>query len=292
MGRILSDRTVCTGIEFTGVVYRRRAAAQRGHHLHRRSGHARCPLLRLQRPHTPAIDQLAAEGIRFTQAYAHTVCCPARAMLMTGRHPQRSDVNSWTQGRCRRQRPQHAPEEVTLAEALQGGRLPDGPVRQVAPRRPPRPRADQAGVRRVLRHPQRVHRQLRPLLSCTAPGSTICTKAPREVFHRGQYFPDLITDRALSSSRRNQDRPFFLYFALNIPHYPEQSLARCQKRYKDLPEPRRSYAAMISTTDDYIGRIARRSSNALKLLGQHHRRLHERQRALGRGLPDQGRRPS
>jgi arylsulfatase A-like enzyme len=23
----------------------------------------------------------------FTQAYAHTVCCPARAMLMTGRYP-------------------------------------------------------------------------------------------------------------------------------------------------------------------------------------------------------------
>ena len=30
---------------------------------------------------------LAVSGVRFTQAYAHTVCCPARAMLMTGRHP-------------------------------------------------------------------------------------------------------------------------------------------------------------------------------------------------------------
>ena len=40
--------------------------------------------------YTPNIDALAADGIRFTQAYAHTVCCPARAMLMTGRYPQRS----------------------------------------------------------------------------------------------------------------------------------------------------------------------------------------------------------
>ena len=40
--------------------------------------------------HTPAIDKIAVSGVRFTQAYAHTVCCPARAMLMTGRHPQRS----------------------------------------------------------------------------------------------------------------------------------------------------------------------------------------------------------
>ena len=28
---------------------------------------------------TPNMDRLAAGGVRFTQAYAHTVCCPARA---------------------------------------------------------------------------------------------------------------------------------------------------------------------------------------------------------------------
>src|SRR5687768_14302869 len=38
---------------------------------------------------TPNIDALAARGVRFTQAYGHTVCCPSRATLMTGRHPQR-----------------------------------------------------------------------------------------------------------------------------------------------------------------------------------------------------------
>ena len=47
---------------------------------------------------TPNIDKLAATGVRFTQAYAHTVCCPARAALLTGRHPQRGGVRHWTQG--------------------------------------------------------------------------------------------------------------------------------------------------------------------------------------------------
>ena len=70
---------------------------------------------------TPTIDNLAATGVRFTQAYAHTVCCPTRAALMTGRHPQRSAVNNWTQGN--QQQPDKGRnmflEEVTLAEAQQ-----------------------------------------------------------------------------------------------------------------------------------------------------------------------------
>ena len=68
---------------------------------------------------TPNIDRLAATGVRFTQAYAHTVCCPSRAALMTGRHPQRGGVHHWTQGDM------HGPkginmalEEITLAEVL------------------------------------------------------------------------------------------------------------------------------------------------------------------------------
>ncbi|GAG33246.1 unnamed protein product, partial [marine sediment metagenome] len=70
--------------------------------------------------HTPHIDKLAATGVRFTQAYAHTVCCPARAMLLTGRHPQRNGVHFWTQGDMNAVKGINmALEEVTLAEVLQ-----------------------------------------------------------------------------------------------------------------------------------------------------------------------------
>ena len=69
--------------------------------------------------HTPNLDRLAGEGVRFTQAYAHTVCCPARAMLMTGRYPQRSGVVHWTQGNLKGvDGINMALEEVTLAEVL------------------------------------------------------------------------------------------------------------------------------------------------------------------------------
>ena len=52
-------------------------------------GEARTRLEQLTDGLSAAIDALAARGVRFTQAYAHTVCCPARAALFTGRHPQR-----------------------------------------------------------------------------------------------------------------------------------------------------------------------------------------------------------
>ena len=58
---------------------------------------------------TPNIDKLAATGVRFTQAYAHTVCCPSRAALLTGRHPQRGGVNEWMQGQM------NSPKGVNMA---------------------------------------------------------------------------------------------------------------------------------------------------------------------------------
>ena len=41
-----------------------------------------------QKIRTPNLDQLAAEGMRFTQHYSgNAVCAPSRCVLMTGKHP-------------------------------------------------------------------------------------------------------------------------------------------------------------------------------------------------------------
>ena len=42
--------------------------------------------------HTPNIDRLAAEGMRFTQAFTKPVCSPSRAMLLTGRYSHRLGI--------------------------------------------------------------------------------------------------------------------------------------------------------------------------------------------------------
>ena len=77
---------------------------------------------------TPNIDRLAAEGVRFTDAYAAChVCSPTRASILTGKYPATLNLTDWLRGR--RDFPfqkfnnavinQNLPyEETTIAEKL------------------------------------------------------------------------------------------------------------------------------------------------------------------------------
>src|SRR5438067_40259 len=77
---------------------------------------------------TPNLDRMAAEGLRFTDAYAACpVCSPTRAALLTGKYPARLHLTDWLPGRPDRPdqrlarpviRQQLPLEEVTLAEEL------------------------------------------------------------------------------------------------------------------------------------------------------------------------------
>lgn len=49
-----------------------------------------------KRYHTPNMEQLAAEGVKFTQAYAASLCSPSRVSLMTGMNAARHRVTNWT----------------------------------------------------------------------------------------------------------------------------------------------------------------------------------------------------
>ena len=205
---------------------------------------------------TPNIDNLAETGVLFTQAYAHTVCCPARAALMTGRHPQRGGVWNWTQGDMNAAKGINmALEEVTLAEALKPagyktalfGKWHLGAHRDYGPKK--QGFDEFFGIRdgfidnynHYFLHGTGFHDLYE---------GTIPVKDP------GKYFPELMMQRALKFIEENKARSFFLYLPFNIPHYPEQALRQHESMYENMKDPaRRSYGAIITTTDFYIGQV-------------------------------------
>ena len=113
---------------------------------------------------TPNIDRLAARGLRFTNFHTTAVCSPTRACMLTGRNHHRVGMGMLPDMPTNfpaysGQMPKSA---ATLAQILQRVGLRDLLRRQVAPRatrravhRPVRPMADHAGLRPVLRLPQR-----------------------------------------------------------------------------------------------------------------------------------------
>lgn len=208
---------------------------------------------------TPHIDALAARGVRFTQAYAHTVCCPSRVPLLTGRYPQRGGINDWTP--CHPDRdhdfgkgPNLALSELTIAELLKQhgyrtalfGKWHLGATPGFGP--------NEQGFDEFFGH---LGGFIDNYQHTFLHGDDFhdLYRDHTEVFETGKYFPDLVVREAHRFLDQNKDRPFFMYVAFNVPHYPEQADARFTKMYKDLPMPRRSYAAMISTVDDRIGQI-------------------------------------
>ena len=211
--------------------------------------------------HTPHIDSLARDGVRFTAAYAHTVCCPSRAALMTGRHPQRSGVNSWCQRNMTAEGTFMALEEITLAETLRDtgyktalyGKWHLGAHKDVGPKCQG---FDQFfGIRDGF-----IDNHTHFFLH--GDGFHDLFEGTTEVFHSDAFFPDLIVNRSLSflddQAKNENKEPFFLYTAFNIPHYPEQAFERHLKMYEGVQEPRRSYGAFVTTTDEYIGKILKK----------------------------------
>src|SRR5690606_675193 len=76
-----------------------------------------------------------------------------------------------------------------------------------------------------------------------------------EVFYPGSYFPDLMVDEIDNIISADRDAPFFIYWAINMPHYPYQGIERWQEHYHSAPSPTREYAAFVSTMDEYIGKV-------------------------------------
>ncbi len=209
--------------------------------------------------HTPNIDALARRGVRFTQAYAHTVCCPSRSQLLTGRVPQRSEVINWLSNHPLDENGRNMlASEITLAEVLRDNGYRTGLSGKWHLGAKPGHQPLDQGFDEAFGHlggfiDNFEHKFMHS--NPRRPPFHDLYRNGEEVDETGRYFPDLVVREATRFIVENKDRPFFLYCAFNVPHYPEQSDPKFQKMYDSMAMPRRSYASMITTTDDRIGQV-------------------------------------
>ncbi|WP_372775229.1 sulfatase-like hydrolase/transferase [Mangrovibacterium sp.] len=228
---------------------------------------------------TPALDQLAKNGVVFTSAYvSHPFCGPSRASIMTGRYPHvigtpynlRDDgtrpnlgvpvsetyisnvmqeagyytsvVGKWHLGFA----PQYHPNNRGFDEFygfLAGGHdyFPD--------------QFKQAYEKQLSegRHPIREY--IRPLVH------------NQDEVEETEYVTDALSREAVRivNDAAERKQPFFMYLAYNAPHVPLQAKKEDLEKFADIADvDRRTYAAMVYAVDRGVEQIV----ESLKKNGQ------------------------
>ena len=208
---------------------------------------------------TPNMDGLAKRGVRFTQFYsAAPVCSPSRVGLMTGRTPQHGGLN----GNVPLDSVGMPSQQITIAEKMKTagyatahiGKWHLGHHKETVP--------NAQGFDHSFGHLVGCIDNYSHFFYWSGPNKHDLWRNGKEVFHNGEFFPDLMVKEAGEFIDKNKDQPFFIYFALNTPHYPYQGSPKWLEHYRDLPYPRNLYAAFLSTTDDRIGALLSKIENA------------------------------
>jgi len=203
---------------------------------------------------TPAIDSLAKRGLRFSQFYAAApVCSPSRAGLLTGRYPVRAGVpGNTTSTKGVGGMPA---SEVTMAEVFKASGYATGHIGKWHLGYTPETMPNAQGFDYSFGHMGGCIDNYSHFFYWAGPNRHDLHRNGKEVFEDGKFFPDLMVDEARGFIEKHQEDPFFIYFAMNAPHYPYQGDAHWLEKYKDVPEPRNLYNAFVSSLDARIGRL-------------------------------------
>ena len=226
---------------------------------------------------TPFLDRLAAEGMRFTDAYAAApVCSPTRAAMMTGLAPARLRLTNHAPGNpdgfslpgSDLQEPetvrQLALSSTTIAERLSAAGYATGHVGKwhlsyVNPRG-----SEKLDQREFYPEKQGFDVNIGGNSSGGPPSYFSPYRNPTlKDGAAGEYLPQRLADEAMNFVRRNRDRPFFLNWWPYSVHYPMQAPDGLIAKYRQrtgVKDP--VYAAMIEGMDAAIGRFLRQLDEA------------------------------
>lgn len=215
---------------------------------------------------TPRIDALAAEGVRFTDAYASCpVCSPTRASIQTGKYPARLGLTDYLKGK---RSPEDSPllpapykdqldlEETTVAEWLRARGYATAHI----------------GKWHLGGEPFWPEHQGYDIniggTGSGMPSGYVWPKwkgnPPLDGKADGDYLADRLTDEACAYIESHADRPFFLnlcHYSVHIPLEGKEALvakyeAKLKARQARVGEQSNPvYAAMVESVDEGVGRV-------------------------------------
>ena len=212
---------------------------------------------------TPHMDRLAAEGMRFTQAYAGaTVCAPSRCCLMTGKHGGHAPVRGNREVQPEGQAPMPA-DTFTVAHLMQRAGYRTALIGKWGLGHPGSVSTpDKMGFDDFFGYncQRKAHEHFPPALWRNSEQVPLDGKT---------YSHDLFVQEALAFIRQNRERPFFLDLSFTLPHSKLQVPDLGLYADKDWPPNLKQLAAMISRLDDGVGQVM----SLLKELQVDHRTL-------------------
>ncbi|WP_018630182.1 arylsulfatase B [Niabella aurantiaca] len=220
---------------------------------------------------TPHLDGLAREGVVLNRYYVSPICSPTRAGLMTGRLPERYGLRENVIAPWLNFGVDTAAEFLPrmLAAAGYRNRAAIGKWHLGHSKRKYLP------LRRGFTHFYGHYNGAIDYFTHKREGELDWHNDWETAYDTG-YSTDLISDEAVKCINRYKDEgPFFLYIAYNAPHGPLQAKAAALAQYGfDPSKPvfgngktegegsrghgntrRQTYAAMVSTMDEGIGRV-------------------------------------
>ena len=199
---------------------------------------------------SPALDEMARGGLRFTHCHSQPICTPSRVQIMTGIYNSRNYIRFGLLD----------PEATTFAQVLKqagyktciagkwqlkGGF--DGPTKFGF---------DEYCLWQLTRRPNRYPN----------PGLEINGK---EVdFKQGQYGPDIVSDYLCDFIERNKEGPFLAYYPMMLPHWPFEPTPdskdwdpkarvndKSEKGSGNKKDDLKYFTDMVAYTDKMVGKI-------------------------------------
>jgi arylsulfatase A-like enzyme len=212
---------------------------------------------------TPNMDKLAAQGVKFMNAYAAAaLCTPTRAAFMTGRYPARTPVGLFEplRGNHKDSVIGLTPDYTSVATMLKKSGYETYLVGKwhlgFLPENGPNKNGFDyfygfhSGGNDYISHSNRK-------------GVSDFFENETPIKKEG-YLTDLWSDKSVEIIKQKHAKPFFLSIMFNAPHWPWQ--APGDKRYPDSLEwtaggSKETYAAMMKSLDDAVGKIMQAIDN-------------------------------